>query len=68
MPMMDGLEAMRFIRQTWPDGPKIIALTAYALKGDKEKCLEAGMDDYIAKPMKMNDLAAMLAKHSAPLG
>ena len=64
MPMMDGLEATRFIRQAWPDGPKIIALTAYALKGDKEKCLEAGMDDYIAKPVKMNDLAAMLAKHS----
>lgn len=64
MPMMDGLEATRFIRHTWPDCPKIIALTAYALKGDREKCLEAGMDDYLAKPVKMDDLAAMLAKYS----
>jgi PAS domain S-box-containing protein len=61
MPEMDGLQATRIIRQRWPDnGPKIIAITAYALQGDREKCLDAGMDDYISKPIRMNELAAIL--------
>jgi CheY-like chemotaxis protein len=57
MPEMNGLEATRIIRQRWPnDGPRIIAMTAYALKGDREKCLEAGMDGYLAKPISMDQL------------
>ena len=62
MPEMDGFEATRAIRKLWasPDQPKIIAITAYALEGDREKCLEAGMDDYISKPVKMEDLLAVL--------
>jgi len=61
MPEMDGIAAAREIRKRWPNnGPKIIAITAYALEGDREKCLEAGMDDYIAKPVKKDDLAALL--------
>ena len=64
MPEMDGLQATRIIRQRWPDnGPKIVAVTAYALQGDKEKCIEAGMDDYISKPIKMNELAEVLRKY-----
>jgi PAS domain S-box-containing protein len=64
MPEMDGLEASRIIRQRWSDnGPKIIAITAYALEGDREKCLEAGMDDYIAKPVEINDLRAVLERN-----
>ena len=65
LPEMDGLTAAKVIRQLRPDnGPKIIAITAFALEGDREKCLEAGMDDYIAKPVKMNELTDMLVKYS----
>jgi len=64
MPEMNGLEATRIIRQRWPDnGPKIVAITAYALEGDKEKCIEAGMDDYISKPIRVNELAEVLSKY-----
>jgi CheY-like chemotaxis protein len=42
---------------------KIVAVNAYALQGDQEKCIEAGMDDYISKPIKMNELAEVLRKY-----
>jgi CheY-like chemotaxis protein len=58
---MDGLLATREIRRLWPNnGPKIIAITAYALEGDQEKCLEAGMDGYIAKPVQKRELMEAL--------
>jgi PAS domain S-box-containing protein len=64
MPEMDGLEATRIIRQRWADiGPKIVAITAYGLEGDAEKCLQEGMDGYLAKPIRMEDLAAILEEH-----
>jgi len=63
MPVMDGLEATRAIRERWPEnGPRIIAITAFALKGDRERCLEAGMDDYISKPIRMEELALALGR------
>jgi CheY-like chemotaxis protein len=63
MPRMDGLNATREIRKRWPDnGPKIVAITAYALQGDKEKCLDVGMDDYIAKPLQKDKLAEVLKR------
>lgn len=65
MPEMDGLEATRLIRKRWPDKTKIIAITAYALRGDKEKCLEAGMDAYISKPVRLEELAEVLGKVSS---
>ena len=65
MPEMDGLEATRAIRKHWgpTDPPKIVAITAHALEGDREKCLDAGMDDYLSKPVKIGDLEEMLAKY-----
>ncbi|MDO9532396.1 MAG: response regulator [Deltaproteobacteria bacterium] len=64
MPEMDGLEASRRIKQNWPPGarPRIIAMTANAMQGDREKCLAAGMDDYITKPIRTEALVAALSQ------
>ena len=66
MPYMDGFEATHIIRKLQSDGNlsqcPIIALTGNAMKGDKEKCLEAGMDDFLAKPFKMTELSNMIKK------
>ena len=62
---MDGLEATRIIRRRWHDKLKIIAVTAHAFEGDREKCLAAGMDEYLSKPVRLNDLAEVLSKCSA---
>jgi CheY-like chemotaxis protein/HPt (histidine-containing phosphotransfer) domain-containing protein len=69
MPEMNGLEASRAICARWPVGrrPRIIAMTAEAMPGDREQCLAAGMDDYIAKPVTLDQLREALAK-CAPLG
>ena len=58
MPEMDGLDATRHVRKLWPapGGPQIIAMTANAMHGDREICLQAGMDEYIAKPIRISDL------------
>jgi CheY-like chemotaxis protein len=64
MPEMDGLEATRQICAHWPRGerPQIIAMTANAMQGDRELCLEAGMDDYLSKPIRVEELLAALAR------
>ncbi|MCJ8210959.1 response regulator [Mucilaginibacter sp. RS28] len=62
MPEMDGLEATRFIRGNLKDQPVIIAMTANALAEDREICLNAGMDDYLSKPMKLDEIIAALEK------
>jgi signal transduction histidine kinase/DNA-binding response OmpR family regulator/HPt (histidine-containing phosphotransfer) domain-containing protein len=61
MPEVDGLEATRRIRARWPDRAlRIVAMTANAMEGDREACIEAGMDDYLAKPIRPAELAAAL--------
>jgi CheY-like chemotaxis protein len=61
MPEMDGLEATRQIRaKQGGGGPRIVAMTANAMEGDREACLAAGMDDYVGKPIRVHELLAAL--------
>ena len=61
MPELDGFEASREINRRWPAArPRIVAMTANAMQGDRELCVAAGMDDYVAKPIRVEELVAAL--------
>ncbi len=64
MPEMDGLEASRRITARWPANqrPRIVAMTANAMQGDREACLAAGMDDYVTKPIRVEALVQALTR------
>lgn len=68
MPILDGFQATKMIRETELKINKsrcpIVAITANAMSGDKEKCLEAGMDDFLAKPFKSQDILKIIEKWS----
>ena len=68
MPGIDGLEAIQQLRRdpTYAELP-IIALTALAMSGDRDRCLEAGANDYLAKPIKLKELTTMIQKVLNPL-
>jgi CheY-like chemotaxis protein len=73
MPEMDGYEAARIIRRaervqdaTWKSPIRIVAMTANAMTGDREKCLAAGMDDYLSKPVRKAELQSALMKWIIP--
>jgi CheY-like chemotaxis protein len=62
MPEMDGLEASKRITARWSpaERPRIVAMTANAMQGDRELCLKAGMDDYLTKPIRVDQLVEAL--------
>ncbi len=64
MPEMDGLAAAREICRRWPTArPRLVAMTANAMLGDRDACLAAGMDDYVSKPVRVQDLQAALERN-----
>ena len=64
MPEMDGLKTAKAIRDRWPcKRIRIIAVTSCSQKGDREMCIQAGMDDYIPKPAKQEDILASLGRY-----
>jgi len=65
MPEMDGLEASRRLNANGNDRPRIVAMTANAMEGDREMCLAAGMDDYLTKPIRVDELVAALLRAEA---
>jgi CheY-like chemotaxis protein len=64
MPQMDGLEATRRVCEIWSSTsrPRIVAMTANAMQGDREECMAAGMDDYISKPIRIDELVQALRR------
>ncbi len=65
MPEMDGIEATRLIRKRWPQGPKIIVVTAFDQAICRDLCFDAGADDFLNKPVKMEELGAAILRNTS---
>jgi CheY-like chemotaxis protein len=70
MPECDGYQATGLIRQREAHGARrtvIVALTANAMEGDRQRCLDAGMDDYLPKPLRFDDLRTVVGRYASQL-
>lgn len=65
MPVMDGMEATRVIREELKLSVPVVAMTAYAMAGDRERFLRSGMDDYVSKPVDMERLRQVIAANAS---
>lgn len=63
MPEMDGIEATKIIRERWPQGPKIIVVTAFDADTFRDLCFEVGADDFLNKPVRMEELGAAIERN-----
>jgi len=68
MPEMDGIEATRIIRKRWSQGPKIIVVTSFEAEMCRDLCYDAGADDYLNKPVKMDELGAAIERNLGGIG
>jgi CheY-like chemotaxis protein len=68
MPEMDGIEATKIIRKRWSQGPKIIVVTSIEAEMCRDLCYDAGADDYLNKPVKMDELGAAIERNMGGIG
>jgi CheY-like chemotaxis protein len=68
MPEMDGIEATKIIRKRWSQGPKIIVVTSFEAEMCRDLCYDAGADDYLNKPMKIDELGAAIERNLGAIG
>ncbi|MDD4163430.1 MAG: response regulator [Methanothrix sp.] len=68
MPEMDGIEATKIIRKRWPQGPKIIVVTSFEADMCRDLCYNAGADDFLNKPVKMDELGAAIERNLGAIG
>ncbi|NTV27755.1 MAG: response regulator [Methanothrix sp.] len=68
MPEMDGIEATKIIRKRWSQGPKIIVVTSFEAEMCRDLCYNVGADDFVNKPVKMNELGAAIERNLGAIG
>ncbi|MDQ1261397.1 MAG: hypothetical protein QG575_578 [Euryarchaeota archaeon] len=68
MPEMDGIEATKIIRKRWSQGPKIIVVTSFDAEMCRDLCYDAGADDYLKKPVKLDELGAAIERNLGGIG
>ncbi|MCX6676964.1 MAG: response regulator [Methanothrix sp.] len=68
MPEMDGIEATKIIRKRWPQGPKIIVVTSFEAEMCRDLCYNAGADDFLNKPVKIDELSAAIERNLGAFG